>query len=180
MMYYCDRSDSDRLIKLEIENMEMALSLFDLAADVVRSFNGKVLNKRLDSALREANKDLRYTRDSSDYLNIEYSCFDNRSIQTNSCTVYIRTDDIKLSRLAIEKAVNDDNRIVAENIIADMENKKNNIIERINEYKTGLLKVDEWKNRCEKIGNEMDELSKEIPSVFKDYYNLSIYPFGSF
>ena len=59
--------DARKLVELEIQNRKEALKLYPEIIKVVEQFDGKVLNKRLETALKKVNERLCCKRGYSDF-----------------------------------------------------------------------------------------------------------------
>ena len=50
--YYCNE-DAKNLVRLEIENRKSALAVYDEVIELVKKYDGKILNKRFETALKK-------------------------------------------------------------------------------------------------------------------------------
>ena len=94
---YC-AEDVRNLILLEIKNRKAALELYPKVIEVVQKYDGKVLNKRFDTALKKADGRLSYDRDTVRFT-INMSCFDNRFCKS------VKVDKAALKILPIFKYI---------------------------------------------------------------------------
>lgn len=185
MKHYCNE-DARNLVEIEIKNRKEALRLYDGIIEVVKKFDGKVLNKRFDTALKKVDGRLSYNREYS-WLEIKMNVFDSRSCKSvkkdsygYSCTNYISDSYLRLNSLLYayshnpdEKVALDNERIISANIILALIKGKRQIEETIEELEESISKVDEWKNRLKEIENEMRKTMNEVPYIIREYYDIN-------
>lgn len=185
MKHYCNE-DARNLVEIEIKNRKEALKLYDGIIEVVKKFDGKVLNKRFDTALKKVDGRLSYNREYS-WLEIDMNVFDSRSCKSvkkdsygYSCTNYISDSYLRLNSLLHayshnpdEKVALDNERIISSNIILALIKGKRQIEETIKELEESISKVDEWKNRLKEIENEMRKTMNEVPYIIREYYDIN-------
>ena len=118
--YYCNE-DALNLVKLEIENRKEALKLYDGIIEVVKKFDGKVLNKRFDTALKNFDGRLSYNREHS-WFEINMNVFDNRSCKSikkdsygYSHTNYISDSYLRLNSMLYTYSYDPDEKVVLNN-----------------------------------------------------------------
>lgn len=176
--------DATNLILLEIENKKRALETCDLIIPVIKKFNGKVLNKRLETALKNVCSNL-WIESYCGFFIINFSCFDNRMCYSSKIDEYGRRnclysnlDVIRLNtclhvynRNKEDISVTDtNNRIKANILIESLECGKKQLEDEIKKNNDALNKVDEWQSRMKKIIKDMQELRSEIPYAFQEYF----------
>ena len=183
--YYCNE-DARNLVQLEIDNRKAALSLYDEVIKLVRQFDGKVLNKRFDTALKKIDSRLSYDRSHNSFY-IEMSVFDNRhckSVKTDSfgyaSTIYITTNRVRLNTYIQTYAYGKnelsmlyDERIVADVLIEALNKGRANIENEIRKLEESESKIEAWKEKCEALKKEMEETMKEIPYLVREYYDIN-------
>lgn len=185
--YYCNE-DARNLVLLEIENRKSALELYTEVIELVKKFDGKVLNKRFETALKKIDDRLSYGRSYNSFY-IEMSVWNNRScrsVKTDSygysSTNYIDTDSIRLNTYiqTYSCGKNDpysfmlcDERIIAEPIIEALNKGKTSLEKNIEALEKSIDKVEEWKEKCEALKKEMEEITKDIPYIIKEYYDIN-------
>lgn len=176
---YLDKEVAKKLVLLSIENKENALNMIDDVIEVIKKFNGKVLNKRLETSLRKNVCDDIFVRCGS-ILDIYISMFNNRSVQNTpdlygySNTVYLKDGDYYISFCYgnIDDFVTEDKRLNAVSIIENIENKRKNLHYEINELREKLEKVEEYKTKLENLRTEIANIEREIPCQLKEYFDL--------
>lgn len=176
--------DAINLILLENENRKRALETYDLIIPVIKKFNGKVLNKRLETALKNVCNNLRIESYCGFFI-INFNCFDNRMCYSSKVDeygrrncVYSNLDVIRLNTCVHVYNCNQEsisvtdknNRIKADVIIESLECGKKRLENEIKENNDALNKVDEWQSRMKKIIKDMQELRSEIPYAFQKYF----------
>ena len=185
MRYYCNE-DAKNLVMLEIENRKEALKLYDGIIEVVKKFDGKILNKRFDTALKKVDERLSYNR-AYTYFEITMSTFDNRcctSVKKDdlgySHTNYISDHELILNTY-LETYTHDkdkesllsEEKINANVLIEALNNGKNQMEEKIIQLENSFGKVEEWKNKLEALQNEIRETMKDIPYIIREYYDIN-------
>ena len=184
MKYYCNE-DARNLVQIEIDNRKEALRLYSAIIEVVEKFDGKVLNKRFETALKKVDERLSFDRSFSSF-SIKMNVFNNRScksVKTDSygysCTNYISTNDLKLNSYLPTYSYNPDEKVllveersVSSALIESLNNGKNSMEETIKTLEESLNRVDEWKEKLNNLKNEMENLTKEIPYLIKEYYDI--------
>ena len=185
MKHYCNE-DARNLVELEIQNRKEALKLYDGIIEVVEKFNGKVLNKRFETALKKFDERLSCNREYS-WFEINMSVFDNRCCKSvkkdsygYSCTNYISSNYLRLNNLVYtytnnskDKAMLENERIVASVLIEALNNGKKQMEDKIVELENSLEKVDEWKEKLKALENEMKKVMSEVPYIIREYYDIN-------
>ena len=185
MKHYCNE-DARNLVELEIQNRKEALKLYDGIIEVVKKFDGKVLNKRFDTALKQFDGRLSYNREHSCF-EIKMNVFDNRSCKSvkkdtygYSCTNYITDSYLRLNNLVYTHSYNakdvvmlDNERIISSVLIEALNKGKEQMKNNIKELENSIDKVDEWKNKLKALQIEMEEVMKEVPYIIREYYDIN-------
>ena len=185
MRHYCNE-DARNLVELEIQNRKEALKLYDGIIEVVQKFDGKVLNKRFDTALKKVDERLSCNREHS-WFEINMSVFDNRSCKSvkkdsygYSCTNYITDNYLRLNNLVYTYSYNpkdnvmlDNERIISSVLIEALNKGKEQMENKIKELENSIDKVDEWKSKLKALQIEMEEVMKEVPYIIREYYDIN-------
>lgn len=177
-MYYGGRETSDNLIKLEISHREKAVELIDQIIPIIKSFDGKVFNVKIENKIREITGEHICVR--SDYygrFEIEWY-MKNRStkdLDSDYGCVYVAYTDLSLvpylpTDKVISYAETGSKRLVADALVAALEKQRKKYIEEADELRTGLNKVDEWKEKIAELKKLHDDLFHEVPYQFRNYY----------
>lgn len=185
MKHYCNE-DARNLVELEIKNRKEALKLYDGIIEVVKKFDGKVLNKRFDTALKKVDGRLSYKREYS-WFEINMNVFDNRSCKSvkkdsygYSCTNYLTDFYLRLNTLLYtysynpeEKVLLDNERIISSVLVESLNDGKKQMEEKIKTLEESLYKVDEWKTKLKELDNEIRAIMSEVPYIIRDYYDIN-------
>lgn len=183
--HYCNE-DARNLILLEIKNRKAALELYPKIIEVVQKFDGKVLNKRFDTALKKADSRLGYDRGMYQFR-INMSCFDNRccksvKVDSNgySSTNYINDYYVRLngylqpySHNTNELSALTEERLIAENVIVSLNEGKEKLEAEITRLEASLDKIAEWKEKLEALTKEVQGVMSEVPYLVRDYCDLN-------
>ena len=185
MAHYYNNEDSRNLIRLEIENRKEALKLYTEVIELVKKYDGKVLNKRFETALKKIDERLSYDRQYNSFY-IEMSCWNNRSCKSTktdsygySSTLYISTDCIRLNTYiqtyshGNEPCMLCEERIIAEPIVEVLNKGKAGIEKTIADLENSIDKAQEYKEKCEALKKQMEEITKEIPYLIKEYFDIN-------
>ena len=178
---------ADKLIALEIANRRKAIELYPAIIETVKKFDGKVLNKRLETALKKVNTNLRLAE--SEYrFDIRY-WVENDSVSVphrDYCgTEYVKYREIGMcgyiprfegkyaySVDAQHPALNDDGRIIAEHIIVALNAGKENLESEIIQMEEHSRKADEYAAELEERAACIKNLQEKIPYLVAEYYGL--------
>lgn len=187
MKYYCNE-DARNLVELEIQNRKEALKLYDGIIEVVKKFDGKVLNKRLDTALKKFDGRLSYNREYS-WFEINMNVFDSRSCKSvekdsygHSCTNYISDNYLRLNSIVYtySNSANDKDKVILNNeriissVLTDSLNKgKEHIQKEIEKLENSIDKAEEWKTKLEKLKREVENVMNEVPYIIREYYDIN-------
>ena len=183
--YYCNE-DARNLVELEIKNRKDALELYTGIIEVVKKFDGKVLNKRFETALKKVDERLGYNRRYSCF-EIEMSVFDSRCCKSvnkddlgYSCTNYLVDNHLILNTYVEtytydkdKKSMLDNERIVSSVLVEALNKGKVNMEEHIKKLEDSLDKVAEWKERLEALKVEMEKTMQEVPYIIREYYDMN-------
>ena len=174
---------SYEMVNLEASNMLKASSLCDKAVEVVKSFDGKVLNVRLARALSEA---LGVSVDvENDYYRFDISirCKDDcRSFKENpnsdiGYAYYTIHRNISICHLGnIKTPVGErcivNKRINAKVIIRDICKKKESLVNKHNELKDQLDSIDIKIKRIEELKDQLKGVYSSIPYEVKEWFKI--------
>lgn len=183
--YYCNE-DARNLVNLEIENRKKALELYPQIIECVEKFNGKVLNKRFETALRKIDDCLRYNWEDSRF-GIEVR-LNNRCIQSVKTDTYgyaqwnyISGFELTLTSMLYTVSYNPDDRrmldengrIIAPVIIKALNERKQSIENTIAELEEKLNNVQEYRNKLEALRIEMEKVMNDVPYIIREYFDIN-------
>lgn len=181
--YYCNQ-DAENLVKLEIKNRKEALKLYDGIIETAVKFDGKILNKRFETALKKVDERLSCERNYS-WFEINFCDWDNRSCQSvkkdslgYSHTLYLSNFELRLNSYlqtystSGESFLNEE-RIIASVLIESLKSGKEKIEKDIERLENSIDKVDAWKEKLKELKIEMEKTMEEIPYIIRDYYDIN-------
>lgn len=180
---FTDDDTAKKRVELDIANYREAAELCDKAVETVKQFDGKVFNVRFENALeKQTGKRFSVKKDNlvegdgaltfriewwvdNTYITNGYNSLhtENRSIVI--CGIYNRTD----KNIPIMNK-----RIVADNIVPHIENRKQELIDKSDNLEKSLNNINEWKEELQDIKEHCNKLYKEIPTEIKEYYKLRL------
>ena len=176
-----------------MENMEMAKKLVQKEIDtkrdfvgkaeslyeIIRKFNGKIFNKRLETAMREVYP-VRIQYDKVfNWLDIT-GYISDRMVQSDEVdrhgyhpVAYIKDDRIYMVSCC-KDALDDDGRIVAENLIAKMQLTVNYLKESADELEKQLADIENIADECYEIRAKRNNYNNYVKAQIRDYFNLEV------
>ena len=179
MNKYYSLSDDQRkeLVKLELSVKERALQLSEKVKQVVAEFDGKQLNKRLQTALQKIDDNL-HVHNEYNSFDIQYIDYNNRSIQAINGTHYINNNTAYISATAKQNAygdssLSDDNKIIASVVIASIDKQVEYLTSEIKEAKKQMALVDEYRKNKQRIMEEIEDQNR-INYTIRTYFDLEI------
>lgn len=153
-LYASEIINARKLLELEIKERTFANKLVEKIIDVVKNFDGKVLNIKFRTALQEKVDSNIYVM--SDY-NIKYN-FHQRYViehkekeQDYACAIYVRRDNVYLTNLFDTKVLDENNRIIAQAYI-------DNLLKEKQEHETQIAILKKRIKELEKIDSKYCEL----------------------
>lgn len=174
------------LVEMEVANKKYALTLYDRIIEVVRKFNGKLLNKRLETALKAIDNNLSIDTRYGDSIYITLYC-KNQMIRANDGCHYIKHREITMSSYATTYITTNykdeqycvvtldekwNKRLDAEAFIDKLMQQRKNIENEIAAIEEKHSKVEEYERTLEALKKQIDDTCKEIPYMLQEYYNL--------
>ena len=166
---YLDIEDSIALLKLEVKAREELLSIYDKIIEVVRSFDGKQLNVRLERALQEVDAGLYAGKDSCGNFEIEYFIrTDGVQCANSSGYVYLNNRRFTLIR-CIPSIILKGNRIDANLMIGTLLSFRNSLSNEAKELRNSIPKINDMIIKQRELVAQLTDFRKEIPYLIKDY-----------
>ena len=171
MSNYYSREDAENLIKLEIQAGKEALEIIDDVIEVVKSFDGKVFNKRFETALQTKVSYNIHARNSSYGFFGFYYTIPNRSVKSvdHDYWNYLGHSEIYLITGDDTGCFTDENRICSNVMIAKINERREEIMATVKGLEEGLGKLDGWIERQRKLVDELQNLRDSIPYDIKEY-----------
>ena len=186
------------LFNLYLQNLETSEKLIDVIIPVIKTFEGKVYNKRFQNKVDEAilkhfNNDVCktvyfYPEIDNNRIEFYFKFFNSRSVKGSSCWYYLPDSYEKIEILRgykersedTLKYINyDDNyniRLNTSLIVQKLTDEKEAIKNRIEFLKVEAAKVEDYKKQLEALKKEIEELNEKIPYEIKDFFQIKSYP----
>lgn len=165
-----------KLIQLEIEAKEKAVSLVNQIIAIVPKFNGKVANKRFDTALKAIDGNLKFCME---YNSFKISMYiEKRSILSSDGNVqaYINNHEVYLVHGSISSGygesliVNDG--INGKELITQLENFKKDTESWCIVLRLQLDKLEKILGEYQEIKKQIHYFDETINYVIRDYFEL--------
>lgn len=169
---YVNKEIAKKLTMMKLKNMKSAYEMFDGVIDTLAKFDGKQINKRIETALKKnvcANIRVRI-----EYNTFEIYCsfFDNRAVKgDNGNWYYLNSYDETLCHACIESGYGDGIR--NNDGLFDYEVAKKQTIKWKECYKVRIKEVTEQLEKIDEIIEEYENLNKLI-SKFNNKINPTI------
>ena len=178
------KDTADKLIALEISNRRKAIELYPAIIETVKKFDGKVLNKRLETALKKINNNLRLEKSEyrfdicyyveNNHISVPYQdYFDTKYVKCRKIGMCGYIPRNRASAVNVQCPVlNDNGRIIAENIITVLNAGKEKLESEIIEMEEHSKKAEEYSAELDELAERMRSLRKKIPYLVSEYYKL--------
>lgn len=178
-MYYSEdrKASAKAAVELELKNRRQVLNLYDKVIEVVKKFDGKVINKRFETALRNIDDSLRVKR-SGTRIDISFYCKNRYAggryllwdyISLNN---YMNTSPTDRRYCVVDYDGNGNCRINAEKMIIHLLVRKNDIADEIKQIEEHHVKIAEYEKELEELKTKIESVSGQIPFLLREYYGL--------
>lgn len=188
MTNYESKSIALEVATKQIKLYKDALALCPKVMEVVRKFDGKMANKRLETALEAVDSGLRCRKSSyTEVWEIVFwtsdRCVNVKSLSWDGkredwCAYYIKDNEDYIARDMFKNLygefVDGNGRWIAENINKQIEAHMHNLEVNIAQYETELKQVDELEAEKKRIKDEVEAHNKKITWIGSEYFNLRI------
>lgn len=164
-------TNPDKLVELEIKNMQRAIELIKMCIPVIRKFDGKVVNKRLSTALSEATGGEYIKLEKSTYRFLSWYSRDRHVSSTYGGCEYIMNSDYSLTD-TVKDAINEAGRLNGASVVAAMERQIKDYEERITQYTESVKTVEDAKKQIKELKNQISAILDSIPYVVREYYDV--------
>ena len=179
MAFYGSEELARKLVQKEIEVKRDFVNKAEDLCGIVKKFDGKVFNKRLETALKE----VYYVRAEYDktfgWLDIT-GYVQDRMVQSDSTdkwgyrdTAYIKDDKVYVVSCA-KDALDADGRIIADNICEKIRQCAEYERNSADALENQLARIDEIKAECIRINNERDAFRRNTGAVIREYFRLEV------
>lgn len=185
--YVCFKNEmtAERVTKLHIEKLRQAARLCDDVIEIVKRFDGKVLNVKLEKTLEKETGEhisvgyngimAHYYRDFHMEWWMRERCVPDGD--GSGCVTYINPHSFQLCSIydcTEENSPVIDKRIVAANLIPSIKKQNESLLIDAGKIEDGLKHIAEWKQRTKELTERVNKLHDEIPYEIKEYYGMDI------
>ena len=179
MAFYGSEELARKLVEKEISAKEDFVRKAPAMIEIVRKFDGKVLNKRLETELRKVYYVTLKREDVFDWWEL-IGYVQDRMVQSDEVdrhgyhtTAYIKDDRIYIA--TCKKDLTDDNgRLIAENLIKYIEDEAKRQQTYANQLRSQLANIDELKAECARINRMKNDFVWKVNSQIKEYFGLEV------
>lgn len=168
-----------KLVEKEIEQKKLFIDKCPEMVEVVRKFDGKVLNKRLETELRKVyHVRMEYDKTFNWWELIGY--VDDRMVQSDeadkwgyrSCA-YIKDDRFYIATCC--RDLTDENgRLIADKLIEKIGAECDRQIAYVNSLRDQLSRIEEIKAECARIRRERSEFINNTHAMIREYFGLEV------
>ena len=172
----------------QIKLYKDALALCPKVMEVIKKFDGKVANKRLETALKEIDSGLRCNKSSymevweiafwtnDRCVNVKRKSWDGK--REDWVAYYIKESEAYLARDMFKNTfgsfTDENGRWIAENINKQIKHTMKSLEANIAEYKELLKHVDELEVEKKRIKDEMEAYNKKVGWFGNEYFCLKV------
>ena len=184
-MNYYSKETATKLMQKEIEIMKAALLHQESIKSVIKKFNNKVFNKKLNTALEEIDK--RISIQNSEYsFSITYTAWDytERSIQLPSLsgynhTVYVNNNSVNIAYMSLRSnrheephALDECKRIRSDAIIDNINLQCDKINNQVALLESEIENIDATLKEFERIKSEQQTFINSVNYVTRQYFDI--------
>ena len=181
MRYNSDETDRDevskKLVEFEIKNMKEFIDLIPSIKEVLKIFDGKVINKRMETALRnKVSNQITITKDtyfslsyyySNIYVPIKYKYYTGAN--------YVQTRYACVSEL-LSNITTEDNKFIYSAFEKELDERKEFMISEIKFTEDVLENVDELINEYWELKNKINNFNnKAHETMVGDYFHIGYF-----
>lgn len=163
-----------KLVQLEIEAKEKAVSLVNPIIAIMGKFDGKQANKRLDTALKTIDQDLRFMTEYNSFK--IYMYIQKRMISGPDHADYIKSDYIYLVHGSIVSAyggaIMPQGVIDSGEVIRQLEKFKAETIQWIEKLKNQISNIQSILIEYKAIKDSMESFNNRFDWMIRDYWQL--------
>ena len=179
MAFYGSEELARKLVLKEAEVKEDFVKKCPAMIEIVRKFDGKVLNKRLETALREVYHITLKKEDIFGWWEF-LGYVDDRMVQEDAendwgghSVAYIKDDKFYIATCA-KDIVDDDGRLIADKLIEYIEDEAKRQTNYANQLRSQLDRIEELKAECQRIRKMRDEFTHNTNSMVREYFGLEV------
>ena len=178
-MYYNmsveELSVAKALTELDIKNRKYIETLYPQIEETVKQFDGKILNRRLETALKKINNQI-YTERNDNSYKIKYFCNDDM-VKGVNCWEYSKNREVTFIWCntytnSYQKGFLNEEKIVSSDMLDMIEKDRNNFIKETENIINGLSTIDSKIAEYKELINRCDAFNRSLDSTIKDYYKI--------
>lgn len=171
-MRYTNDETAKKLVELEIKNREYAFSLYDEIIEVLAKFDGKQVTKRIETALRKIDDDIRVENEYNSFIiKVGFWDIEKRSVKTENGIAYLENSG-HCSRFSSYGVLNENNSLNYENIKKQLIKHKEYMEESIKEIKSQLANVETIISEYEELEKKCQDFNRDTNFCISEYYGL--------
>lgn len=174
-MYYYDRDSQDKAAQDKVELYRTITACYPVFADVVRAFNNKVFNCRLEDALNVAlaKKFGTYNIDGHEREFNNVRIHVQKESKWISFLIYTRHHNDGYSIAFLKKDdLKDGKRIPADILIKSAREKREDFLKRAAQLEHDIQMIDTYKQQLNSIIKAFDSITGNISYDAKDIYRI--------
>lgn len=176
--YNYDKELALKLLKREIEIEKNALKLFDEIGKTLLSFNGKVANKRLDTALKAIDNRLSFKIEYNSFRFI-YAEYDNRYVTVGDKGAYITDCTVNIlwatvSSVYGDQALDENQKIISDNLIKQLKAQQISIKSHIEIVEKQIKQIDDIISEFNSICEQIRSFNDKTDYLIRGYFDLKI------
>lgn len=157
----------------DIDDMEAVNAILPELKKVVTAWNGKVLNKRFEDALKEAIPGRIYL--SSQYENSWEVCYQPEGCKSNTWYTVLHGSRPSCKYYTQENSfVNPDKRIAADRAFTIIEAARVKRLQQITSYREHLRTWEAKKAQLDMLKKQLKTISDSIPYTLQDRFNMRV------
>jgi len=166
-----------KLIELEINALEEAAVVIEEIKKIVPKFEGKTPSKRLDTALKAINKNLRFE---TKYNSFVIELFkENRHVQdTNQTVVYSSSHSTNIIHASLKSSYNDgvcqNDTIIGKVFLAELDASQKHQKAFVEKLRAEIGNIDNIITEHARITKEKDAFLTGVSYLTREYFNLKL------
>ena len=179
MAYYGTEEMARKLVEKEIAAKRDFVSKVPAMVEIVRKFDGKVLNKRLETELRKVYYVTLKKEDVFDWWEL-IGYVQDRMVQEDAensygghNVAYIKDDRIYIATCAKDLA-DENGRLIADNLIAKLEIEAQRQTTYANQLQNQLDHIDDLKAEAARIRRMKSDFVWKVNAQIKEYFGLEV------
>jgi hypothetical protein len=167
--------DAIKMVEKEIEVKERIIKMIPEITEVLKKFEGKQVTKRLETALKKIDENLRVTKE---FNTFEISLYnEDRCIKTTNGCSYINSYSYVLSgciKNYYGDGIEQNGVFIYENAIKLITIQTQNKIDVIEKMKNNLKNIDSLQKEKEELQNKIKIYNDNVDYSIKKYFDLEL------